>query len=272
MYLKSVDIPVLEPSGTIGIKQKRLIVVAILLSLVVVIPVYVMLIIFSLRYRESSKTARYDPSFTHSRLLEGIWWAVPLAIITILSVIAFRSSHELDPYKPLDSRPAMKIQAVSLQWKWLFIYPDEGIASVNFVKFPSNTPIDFEITSDAPMNSFWIPKLGGQVYAMSGMRTHLNLDAIKPGSFVGLSANISGKGFSGMRFVADSAAQADYIQWANAATQAPDTLNEKTYGHLAKPSTNVDKKLFGKVEPGIFDGIVNKYMAPPKLVPMEGIL
>lgn len=262
-YLKSANIAILEPSGTVGEKEKDLIIIAAALSLIVVIPVYIMLIGFAWRYREGNKKAKYDPGFTNSRIIEGIWWAVPLAIISVLAVITYRSSHELDPSKPLDNRPEMKVQVVSLQWKWLFIYPKERIASVNIVKFPSSTPIDFEITSDAPMNSFWIPQLGGQIYAMSGMSTHLRLDAKKPGTYTGSSANISGRGFSNMRFSAEAESRSDFNDWVNTIKMtSPNILDAETYEQLAMPGIDEGETHFGSVEAGLFDKIVSKYMAP----------
>ncbi len=269
VILKSADIPVLEPGGSIAAKEKDLIIIAVLLSMIVVIPVYIMLIGFAWRYREGNKKAKYDPDFTHSRLLEGIWWAVPLGIITILGVITFRSSHELDPFKPIDARPEMKIQVVALQWKWLFIYPKEGIASVNILKFPSNTPIDFEITSDAPMNSFWIPQLGGQIYAMSGMSTHMRLDAEKPGTYRGVSANISGKGFASMHFNAEAESQNDFNNWVQGIRLAPNILNDDTYSRLAIPRTEDSEIFYGSVENDIFGKIVGKYMEPVYFTPAE---
>ena len=263
VYLRSVNIPVLEPSGTVGDKEKNLIIIAVALSLIVVIPVYIMLIGFAWRYREGNIKAKYDPDFTHNRTIEGIWWAVPLAIITVLAVITYRSSHELDPSKPLDKRPEMKVQVVSLQWKWLFIYPKEHIAAVNIVKFPSNTPVNFEITSDAPMNSFWIPQLGGQIYAMSGMSTNLRLDAKKTGIYAGSSANISGKGFSKMHFSAEVKSQSDFKQWTDSVKKlSPNVLDTGTYEILAKPSIDEGETYFGSVEPGLFDKIVSKYITP----------
>ena len=132
------------------------------LSLIVVIPVYIMLFLFAWKYREGNTKAKYSPDWDHSALLETIWWTVPLLLITILSVVTWNSSHDLDPFRPLNSSvKPVKIQVVALQWKWLFIYPEQNIASVNYVEFPVNTPVDFEITADAPMNSFWIPQVGG---------------------------------------------------------------------------------------------------------------
>src|SRR5437868_3793345 len=184
IHLHHMNIPVLQPRGTIGKQEQRLIITALLLSLIVVIPVFVMLFGFAWKYREGNKSARYDPDFDHSRTLESIWWGVPLILISILAVITWRSAHQLDPFKALDSKtPPVAIQAISLRWKWLFIYPQQNIASVNFIQMPVNTPINFEITSDAPMNSFWIPQLGGQIYSMSGMATNLNLEATQPGSY-----------------------------------------------------------------------------------------
>ncbi len=261
--LHSVDIPVLEPRGIIAQKERRLIITALLLSLVVVIPVYAMLIGFAWKYREGNTKARYEPDFDHSRLIESVWWGVPLILITILAIITWRSSHELDPFKALaSSTPPLTIQAVSLEWKWLFIYPQQNIASVNLVQLPVNTPINFEITSDAPMNSFWIPQLGGQIYAMSGMSTQLHLMASQTGNYWGESANISGTGFAGMHFIARASSAAAFDQWVNQTKKNPEKMDLQTYAKLSTPSQNDPVRYYGAAQNGLFNQVVSKYEAP----------
>lgn len=265
IYLLRVDIPLLEPSGPIGDKERDLIILAVGLSLIVVIPVYFMLALFAWKYREGNKKAKYDPDFDHSRLIESIWWGVPLVIITILAVATWKGSHELDPSRPLQAAaPPMTIQVVALDWKWLFIYPEQKIATVNLVQFPQNTSVRFEITADAPMNSFWIPKLGGQIYAMSGMKTKLHLIADSVGSYQGSSANISGEGFAGMTFVANSVTDADFKKWVGLVQQYRNGLTLSTYNQLARPSQDNSIEYFSTVETNLFHQIVTKYTLPPQ--------
>jgi cytochrome o ubiquinol oxidase subunit 2 len=264
LWLRGMDIPVLQPRGTIADKQRNLMFLALLLSCIVVIPVFALTIGISWKYREGNKKAKYSPELDHSRLLETIWWLVPLALILILSVVTYRSSHDLDPYKPISSsKKPLTIQVVALDWKWLFIYPEQHIASVNYVRFPAGTPLNFQMTAEAPMNSFWIPQLGGQMYVMSGMTTHLHLMANHPGTFNGSSANISGKGFAGMRFTAQATTDADFAQWARLAQQSPKHLTLEEYAQLSKPSENNPRTLYTAPIDGLYDTIELKYMVPP---------
>lgn len=262
-HIHNTTVAVLQPRGTIGQQEKRLIITAVLLSLVVIIPVYIMLIGFAWKYREGNKKARYQPEFDHSRLLESIWWGVPLALIAILGVIAWRSAHQLDPFKSISSTvPPMTIQVVALEWKWLFIYPDQNAASVNYVQIPVNTPVRFDITSDAPMNSFWVPQLGGQIYAMSGMTTTLNLEAAQAGTYEGVSANISGAGFAGMRFRVKASSETEFSQWFRSLKSNHNNLDQHSYNQLAAPSQNNPAQYFGSVQSGLFNSVVEKYLAP----------
>jgi cytochrome o ubiquinol oxidase subunit 2 len=223
----------------------------------------VMLFLFAWKYREGNEHAKYSPNFDSSRKLESIWWGVPFAIIFVLSIITWSSSHDLDPFKPLSAAgKPVNVQVVALQWKWLFIYPDYNIASVNFLQTPTNTPVNFEITSDAPMNSFWIPQLGGQVYAMSGMTTHLHLMAGRGGDYSGKSANISGKGFAGMTFTARASSQSDFNVWVARVSQKNNNLTLETYNELAKPSENNPTAYYSSVDKTLYDTVVSKYMAP----------
>ncbi len=261
--LNGKNISVLNPQGTIADKQRDLIVIATLLMLIVVIPVYILTFAIAWRYRASNKKAKYSPNLAGNRLAETIWWGVPMMIIAILATITWTSSHELDPFKPIaSSEKPVTIQVVALQWKWLFIYPEQNIASVNFVQLPVDTPVNFEITSDAPMNSFWIPNLGGQIYAMSGMTTKLHLMATNTGNFPGSSANISGKGFADMKFIAKSSSYQDFNDWVDAVKQSRNDLTQAEYAALAKPSSEKSRIYYSSVEDGLYDRVITKYTVP----------
>lgn len=264
-YLSKHTIPVLEPAGTIASKERHLMIIAILLSAIVVIPVYALTIMIAVKYRESNKKARYEPDFDHSRALESIWWGVPIVIIFILSVITWNSTHALNPYSEIDTgKTSMSVEVVSLNWKWLFIYPSLGVASVNRLEMPINQPVHFYITSDTVMNSFWVPALGGQIYAMPGMTTQLNLDATKLGSFYGSSANISGEGFSGMNFDAVSVSQSDFNNWVNNVRSSSGSLSYSAYVNLAKPSQYNPVSYYKDPANNLFEAIINQYMIPDK--------
>lgn len=259
--LSKGDMSVLNTQGLIANKQRDLILFTVILSLVVVVPVFALLAVIAWRFRASNTKAKYRPEWDHSHALEFIWWGLPFFIIVILSVVIWTSSHALDPYKPLESdKKPVIVQVVALQWKWLFIYPELGVASVNEVNFPIDTPVNFKITADAPMNSFWIPSLGGQVYAMSGMSTKLHLMAENVGDYKGVSANISGKGFAGMKFVAHAQTDKGFDAWLRSAKQSDKKLSEATYEELVKPTENVPVATYVLAEPDLYDTIVNKYM------------
>jgi len=263
LYIGNHDIAVLNPKGEIGIKEKDLIVTSSLLMLIVVIPVFIMMSFFAWRYREGNEKAVHAPDWEHNYIAEYCWWGIPLILIGILAVITWKSSHELNPFNPIksDVKP-LKIQVVALQWKWLFIYPEQGIASINFIQFPEKTPIDFEITSDAPMNSFWIPQLGGQIYAMPAMRTKLSLIANEIGSFRGVSANISGEGFAGMTFIAQSSSSSDFDKWVQSVKLSNKGLSGDGYRQLVEPSANNPVSGYVLEQPDLFDQIIMKYMLP----------
>lgn len=262
-YLQTTDIPVLFPKGTIGEKQRDLLITSTLLMLIVVIPVFLLTLFIVWKYRSSNPHAKRDPEWDNNNVAELIWWGLPFLIIIALSVLVWSSSHELNPFKPLvsDKKP-LRIQAVALQWRWLFLYPDQKIASLSYIRFPEETPLDFEITSDAPMNSFWIPELGGQIYAMPGMKTEMHLIANQKGSFRGLSANLSGTGFAGMKFIAEATSQADFEAWVDAVQNSPNRLTLEEYKELAGPSRDNSVHAYVLKEEGLFDWIVMKYMMP----------
>ncbi len=253
---------VLDPMGIVAAKQRDLMVFATALMAVVVLAVFALTFWIVWRFR-AHKQAKYTPDWDHSRAAETLWWGIPLVLIVILSVVTWTSTHELEPTRPLaSSAKPLKIQVVALQWKWLFIYPEQGIATVNYVQFPEDVPVQFDITSDAPMNSFWIPQLGGQIYAMSGMSTRLNLMADAPGTYGGVSANLSGEGFAGMRFTAESVDSQSFTSWTNMVRAKPGLLDLPAYQALAKPSQNVAPSSYASVAQGLYDDVVMKYMIP----------
>ncbi|BAJ04298.1 ubiquinol oxidase subunit II [Shewanella violacea] len=253
---------VLDPKGQIGIDEKHLIIVATLLMLIVVIPVIFMTLYFSWKYRDGRDHEIYAPKWAHSKTIEIVVWVVPIVIVIVLGVITWTSTQDLDPYKPLDheARP-ITVEVVSLNWKWLFIYPELGIASVNELAFPANVPVNFKITSDTTMNSFFIPQLGSQIYSMAGMVTQLHLIANEPGTFDGISANYSGAGFAGMKFKAIATPTAkDFDVWVSKLKQHGSRLDPQSYQQLAKPSENNPVEYYGSVSKGMFSHIVMQYM------------
>ncbi len=184
-----------------------------------------------------------------------------MIIIVVLAIITWRSSHKLNPFTPIESdKKALAIQVIALQWKWLFLYPEQGIATLNYVQFPEKTPIAFEITSDAPMNSFWIPQLGGQIYAMPAMRTKLHLIANEPGTFRGASANISGTGFASMHFVAEACSEEAFAEWVNTVRASGQPLGSEEYEALAQPSEKNPVAHYVLKQGDLFDTVVMKYM------------
>jgi cytochrome o ubiquinol oxidase subunit 2 len=255
------NVAVLNPKGSIAREQFDLIVFTSLLSLVVVIPVFLLTFYIAWKYRATNTKARYQPEWDRSKLLEAVWWLIPLALITVLAVVTWVSTHKLDPYRPLESdkKPVM-VQVIALQWKWLFIYPEENIATVNHIEFPVDRPVNFYITSDAPMNSFWIPQLGGQIYAMSGMQTKLHLMADTPGVYNGSSANISGSGFADMKFTATATSEAKYQQWLEKVRQSPRQLDTHTYDQLAGPSKRDPVRYYASRDEDLYDTVITKYM------------
>lgn len=257
------DIAVLFPKGIIALEERNLLFIIQALMLLVIIPVYILTFVFSWRYRAGNEKATYDPDLVDHRVAEFIWWGFPLVMVVIIAAITWVKTYELDPYKPIASEKApLDVQVIALQWKWLFLYPEEKIASLNFLQFPNGRPIRFEITADAPMNSFWIPHLGGQIYAMPGMRTELNLIADEVGEFRGSSANISGEGFAGMHFIAKASSAEDFDAWVQSVKGSPEALNFETYQLLAAPSQNNSAVLYQLSDDSLFEQIIMKYMAP----------
>ena len=260
--LAGCDWALFDPKGTVGAQEKSLILTSTYAMLLVVVPVIVLTLLFAWQYRHSNTSAEYLPKWSHSNKIEVVIWVVPSVIILFLAVLTYQTCHSLDPYRPLEEEANVKpihVEVVALDWKWLFIYPDEGIATVNQMAFPVNTPVAFRITSDSVMNSFFIPQLGSQIYAMAGMQTQLHLVANTAGNYMGESANFSGRGFSDMRFRALAMSNDDYAAWVQKGKAASEQLDNSNYSKLAAPSEANPVEYFSHAEPGLFDQIVAKY-------------
>lgn len=256
-------IAVLFPKGLIALQQRNLLLVIQVMMLLVIIPVYILTFIFSWRYRAGNIRAKYDPDLVDNTLAEYVWWGLPLIMTLLAGGLTWIKTHELDPYRPIasDKKP-LTVQVVALQWKWLFIYPEEKIASLNFLQIPENTPIHFQITADAPMNSFWIPDLGGQIYAMPNMETHLHLIANQTGDFRGSSANLSGEGFASMHFITRASTEKDFEAWVKEAEQSSHILTKARLEELTLPSQNNPPELFKTEDTNLFQSVMDRYAAP----------
>ena len=260
--LMSCDAAVLDPRGMIGQSEKELLLVSLGLVLIVIVPTLFLTAYFIWKYREK-RSAEHLPDWSYSRKIECAIWLIPIAIIAVLATITWYSTHKLDPYRPLEhDKQHMVIQVVSLDWKWLFIYPDYGIATVGEIAFPVNQPVSFHITSDTVMSSFFIPRLGSQIYTMAGMETKLHLIANKPGVYQGVNTGYSGHGFSDMKFstvVTDS--EQKFEQWIDKARHSPFSLLTKDdFAALAKRSHGYPVTYYASVKQVLFRDIINKYM------------
>ncbi|HYG06077.1 MAG TPA: ubiquinol oxidase subunit II [Stenotrophomonas sp.] len=254
----------LDPKGQVAQDQKTLLITSVVLMLLVVIPVFVMTFVFAWKYRASNSKARYEPEWSHSTAIEVVVWSIPCLIILVLAVLTWRSSHALDPYRPLQSdvKPVV-IEAVSMDWKWLFIYPEEGVATVNEITVPVDTPLNFRITSDTVMNSFFIPHLGTQIYAMAGMQTKVHLIANEPGEYFGISANYSGHGFSKMDFAVHATDNAGYQAWLQKVKASPQRMDAAAFQALAANRNDTERypvTYFASVQDGMFKSLLDKHM------------
>lgn len=262
-FIKTNPITIFSPKGIVAQQEKQLIIAFIVLMLLVALPAVVLTFFVAWKYRATNTKATYTPDAHHSKKLEILWWLVPTGIVLILATLTWKMTHILDPYQPLKSTiKPITIQVVALQWKWLFIYPEQQIATVNFIQFPVNTPVNFQLTADAPMNSFWIPQLGGQMYAMSGMITQLHLMTDHPGEYAGSTAEISGAGFAGMRFTAKASSQRDFEVWVQSVKKSKQVLTSAVYAQLAHPSENMPVIYYASVEKDLYNQIVMKDMKP----------
>jgi cytochrome o ubiquinol oxidase subunit II len=260
LSLSGCKMDLLDPKGSVGLAEKELILNSTWAMLIVVVPVILLTLLFTWRYRESNKSATYLPKWAHSTKIEVVIWLVPSLIILYLGIMTWKSTHALDPYKPLASGVTpINVEVVALDWKWLFIYPELGIASINQLEFPVGTPVNFKITSDSVMNSFFIPQLGGQIYAMAGMQTKLHLVADEAGDYAGMSANFSGEGFSDMKFRAIATTPEAFAAWVNTVKASQAKLDGVNYAALAAPSEKHPVQYFSKVDANLFQKIVASY-------------
>ncbi len=262
-YVRRVTVAVLSPAGPIASGERRLMIISFLLMLLVVVPVLFITFSFAWRYRASNSNKVYQPNWDHSRIAETIWWLIPSLLIAVLATITWFSSHTYDPYRAIAShnRP-LRVQVVALQWRWLFVYPDLHIASINYLGLPTDTPVHFDITADAPMNSFWIPQLGGQVYAMPGMNTQLSLLAAHEGTYYGSSANVSGKGFANMHFKAEAMSPVTFNHWAQqVSTNA--VLVAANYDTISKPTMDTRTHFYSAPTNDVYEHVLHKYMTMP---------
>jgi cytochrome o ubiquinol oxidase subunit 2 len=260
--LSGCQMVVMDPKGPIGLEEKNIILLATALMLLVVIPVIAMTILFAWRYRASNREATYAPDWEHSGRIEAVVWAIPCLIILALGTVTWVSTHKLDPRAAIASKtPNVKpveVQVVSLDWKWLFIYPDYGVASVNELALPVGTPVHFRMTSASVMNSFFVPQLGSQIYTMTGMETQLSLRADAKGTYDGISANYSGEGFAGMKFNALAMSPRDFNAWIAKAHASPNELAPDSYAALSRPSEKTPVSYYGTVDPTLYTKILNK--------------
>ena len=251
---------VLDPQGPIGAAERLILINATVVMLAVIVPVIVLTLGFAWWFRAGNTRARYLPDWEYSGPVELVVWSIPALVVVFLGGMAWISSHDLDPPRPLASATAkpIEIQVVSLDWKWLFIYPEQGVASVNRLTVPAGTPLHFSITSSGVMNSFFIPQLGSQIYAMAGMTTRLVLQADKPGTYIGRSVQFSGDGFSDMRFDVVSLEPSAFDDWVRQTRGAGGTLDLQSYTGLTKPGTVSQPSTYGATSPGLFQAAIQQ--------------
>jgi cytochrome o ubiquinol oxidase subunit 2 len=270
----------MHPAGAVASQQGHLIVVATVLMLLVIIPVMALTVLFAWRYRKSNTRATYLPDWDHSTQLELVIWAAPLLIIIALGAVTWISTHTLDPYRPLrridathavspDMKP-LTVEVVALDWKWLFIYPEQGIATVNELAAPVNVPIEFKITASTVMNSFFIPSLAGQIYAMPGMETQLHAVMNQAGEYDGFSANYSGAGFSDMHFKFHGLSAAEFDRWVQEAKASGKTLDRPRYLELERPSEREPVQRYAAVSAGLYEAILDRTLMGGNVVTKNG--
>ncbi len=247
---------VLDPKGPIAAADRQILLNSLGIMLAIVIPVIVATLGVAFWFRASNRRARYRPNFAYSGRLEMLVWSIPAMTVFLVGGVAWVGSHEVSPRKPIVSTvKPLRVQVASLDWKWLFIYPDQGVASVNRLILPVGTPVSLELTSSGVMNSFFVPQLGSQIYTMAGMITRLHLQADHTGTYRGFSAQFSGEGFSDMHFDADAVTNEKFAQWLDSVRSAGPELDAKAYADLAKPSASVAPFTYRSVAPGLFGSI-----------------
>lgn len=275
LCLSGCDWVVMKPHGDIAAQQAQLIITSTLLMLLIIVPVIALTLFFAWRYRQANTEATYTPEWDHSTKLELLIWGAPLLIIIALGAITWISTHKLDPYRPLDridaDRPLaagakpLVVQVVAMDWKWLFVYPEQGIATVNELAAPVDRPIEFQLTSSSVMNAFYVPELAGMVYAMPGMQTQLHAVINRAGTYDGFSANYSGAGFSQMRFKFLGLDEAGFAKWVDGNRGAGATLDRAAYLALEQPSQREPVRRYAQVEPGLYGAVLNRCVDGAKM-------
>lgn len=262
LLIKRGNLQLLEPAGYIAGIQSRILATALIMAAIIASCIIGVFFYVVLHYREGKGT-KYTPEWTTSSTIQLLAWVIPFVVICGISIVLWNTAHMVDPFRAISSanRP-VTIQVVALRWKWLFIYPNDRIATVNTLEIPVDTPVQFQLTADAPMNSFWIPRLSGQVYAMTGMVTQLHIEADKTGSYAGSPAEMSGDEFAGMTFNVKAVPTTEYQAWKASVVRGSQMLDYASYAKLAEPSGYVQPTAYQLQEPNLFDVIVMKYMAP----------
>ena len=254
---------VLDPVGPVGRDDAHILIDALLIMLAIVIPTILLAFWMAWRYRASNTKAEYLPYWSFSGRIEAVVWSIPILTIMFIGGVIWIGSYRLDPFRPLDSKvPPLEVQVVSLDWKWLFIYPQQGVATVNQLVVPAGTPVHFSITSGSVFNTFFVPRMGSMIYAMPGMVSQLNLQADRPALLYGRSAHFSGDGFSDMDFQVHSVAPAQFAAWAQGAKGAGPVLDQRTYALLARQSQRVAPITFSTIDPQLFQAVASQKIAP----------
>lgn len=254
---------ILDPQGPIGAADKVILIDSLAIMLAIVLPTIVAIFGFAYWFRASNPQARYLPYWAYSGRIELVVWSIPTLTIILLGGVAWIGAHQLDPAKAVEgSAQPLKIQAVSLDWKWLFIYPDQGVATINTLTVPAGVPLQFELTSAAVMNVFFIPQFGSMIYTMNGMTTRLNLRADSPGTFGGLAAHFSGDGFSDMHFDVHVVPSEQFSQWAQDASRADRSLDAHSYEQIARPSMRNEPAIYRLADPDLFQSIATQKIPP----------
>lgn len=260
--LNGADVAVLNPKGLIAKEESGLIIFSVVVMAIIAVPTLFLLYYFAWKYRESNTTATYSPNARHGKLFTAGLWVLPSIFVLILAIFMWSATHRLEPRKSIAAtqNEPITIQVVAMRWKWLFIYPDQKIATVNFIQVPEDTPVRFELTADeAPMSSFWIPHWGGQLYAMTGHNNVLHLRADEPGDYPGSTAEINGRGFAGMRFVARAGSMEEFESWVQEVKKSPEILDATSYETLLEPSENNQPKYYSSADSSIYAKVLMKY-------------
>jgi len=264
IVLASENALVFHPKGIVARNQLELIITNIILMMSIIAPTYILLFVIVWKYCIKNKNVEYDPDHSYGPVGELIMWVLPSIVVTVMAIVTWNATRKLDPYKPLESdvKP-LTVQVIALNWKWLFIYPEQGIATLNYFHIPERTPIHLNLSADrSPMNSFWIPQLSGQIYSMAGMNTQLFLMADGPGEYMGRAVEINGEGYADMVFQVKSASEKDFEDWVTKVRKSSLHLTEDIYNELVKPSINKSIVLFSEVEKDLYHKIIDKYMYP----------